>query len=249
MVAVVCLDVQLTNSIQINGDARPNGDSAREGEEVSTTTLSTIAVRAGDHASIVVALLKSVGYLQLRVDEMKPGLLAIGGSSEEAAALLQIHDDLMARLKDKEDQVTAVLTRAEGLSSEKQAKEAIVYDDMAKCLREAWQGLNKQLLLRGYLLRETLKFYQLAQHHEQLVNTVTDALRRLMSSENGEDTTIAAKKIERTVNELIETTAQAVDVGSSVIAQIRTLGQLSDDPQRPQETLNACVLVEKVMLR
>lgn len=49
--------------------------------------------------------------------------------------------------------------------------------------------------------------------------------------------------------ELIETTAQAVDAGSSVIAQIRTLGQLSDNPERAQETLAACVLIEKVMLR
>ncbi|KIH69417.1 hypothetical protein ANCDUO_00236 [Ancylostoma duodenale] len=45
--------------VQSNGDVPPqNGDFAREGEDVSTTTLSTIAVRAGDHASIVVALLK-----------------------------------------------------------------------------------------------------------------------------------------------------------------------------------------------
>ncbi|KIH69419.1 hypothetical protein ANCDUO_00238 [Ancylostoma duodenale] len=151
--------------------------------------------------------------------------------------------------KDKEDQVTALLTRAEGLSSEKEAKEAVVYDDMAKCLREAWQGLNKQLLLRGYLLKETLNFYRLAQHHEQLVNTVTEALKKMISGENGVDTQLAAKKIEQNVNELIETTAQAVDAGSSVIAQIRTLGQLSDNPQRAQETLAACVLIEKVMLR
>ncbi|RCN33823.1 hypothetical protein ANCCAN_20346 [Ancylostoma caninum] len=102
--------------------------------------------------------------------------------------------------QDKEDQVTALLTRAEGLSSEKEAKEAVVYDDMAKCLREAWQGLNKQLLLRGYLLKETLNFYRLAQHHEQLVNTVTEALKKVMSAENGVDTQLAAKKIEQNVN-------------------------------------------------
>ncbi|EPB70325.1 hypothetical protein ANCCEY_10588 [Ancylostoma ceylanicum] len=155
--------------VQANGDAPQNGDFARGGEDVSTTTLSTIAVRAGDHASIVVALLKSVGLIQLRIDEMKPGLLAIGGSYEEAADLLHIHEDLMARLRDKEDQVTALLTRAEGLSSEKEAKEAVVYDDMAKCLRE-------------------------------LVNTVTEALKKIMSGENGGDAQLAAKKIEQNVN-------------------------------------------------
>ncbi|KAK6755359.1 hypothetical protein RB195_013995 [Necator americanus] len=236
--------------VQSNGAVNENGVSATRDEgDVSTTTLSTIAVRAGDHASIVVALLKSVGFIQLRIDEMKPSLLAIGGSSEEAASLLHIHEDLMARLKDKEDQVTALLTRAENLSSEKEAKEAVVYDDMAKCLKEAWHGLNKQLLLRGYLLRDTVSFYKLARRHEQLLNTVSEALKKIMARENGVDTALAARKIEQNVNELIETTAQAVDTGSSVISQIRTLGQLSDDPERAQEILASCVLIEKVMLR
>ncbi|VDL84185.1 unnamed protein product, partial [Nippostrongylus brasiliensis] len=65
--------------------------------------------------------------------------------------------------QDKEDQVTALLIRTENLSSEKEPKEAIVYGDMAVCLREAWRGLQKQLMLRGYLLKETLTFFRLAE--------------------------------------------------------------------------------------
>uniref|UniRef100_A0A0K0DFC0 Ig-like domain-containing protein n=1 Tax=Angiostrongylus cantonensis TaxID=6313 RepID=A0A0K0DFC0_ANGCA len=183
----------------------PNGIDAKAGEDLSTTTVSTIVVHAGEHAFIVVALLKSAGYIELRIDEMRPGLLAIGGSCEEAAALVNIHEDLLVRLRDKEDQVVALLTRADNLSSEKKAKEAIIYGDMAKCLNE-FEMLPEE--------RKTWLECSLA-----------------------------------TISEIVDTTAQAMDVGSSVITQIRALGQITDSPERPQEILSSCMLIEKVMLR
>ncbi|KJH43009.1 hypothetical protein DICVIV_10998 [Dictyocaulus viviparus] len=211
----------------------PNGTDCDVEVDRSTTTLSTIV---------------SAGYVEMRINEMRPGLLAIGGTCEEAAALLNIHEDLMARLRDKEDQVTALLIRADNLSSEKQANEAIVYEDMAKCLNEAWRGLKKQLMLRGYLLREVLNFYQLAQHHEELVNTTTEALKTVKHAKHETDIATSLKTLEHNINEIIDMTAHAVDVGSSVIAQIRTLGQISDNTEQAQEILSSCVLIEKVML-
>ncbi|KAJ1365152.1 hypothetical protein KIN20_025381 [Parelaphostrongylus tenuis] len=226
-----------------------NGMDAKGDEDLSTTTVSTIVVRAGEHAFIVVALLKSLGYVELRIDEMRPGLLAIGGSCEEAAALINIHEDLLARLRDKEDQVTALLVRADNLSTEKKAKEAIIYGDMAKSLNEVWRGLKKQLMLRGYLLREVHVFYQLAQHQEQRASDVRDALKTLAQAQNERDIALTSRKVERMINEIVDITAKAMDVGSSVIAQIRALGQIADTPERPQEILSSCMLIEKVMLR
>ncbi|KAK6024574.1 hypothetical protein OSTOST_09612, partial [Ostertagia ostertagi] len=82
-----------------NGGPVQNGHGpTQNGQDVSTTTLSTIAVRAGDRASMVVALLKSMGYVEVRIDEMTPGLLEIGESASETANLLHIHDDLLKRL-------------------------------------------------------------------------------------------------------------------------------------------------------
>ena len=49
--------------------------------------------------------------------------------------------------------------------------------------------------------------------------------------------------------DIIDTTASVVDLGSSVISQIRTLGQLDDNPERPQEILDASVKIESIMLR
>ncbi|KAK5964989.1 hypothetical protein GCK32_018008 [Trichostrongylus colubriformis] len=129
--------IRMVEARENGGGPMQNGSATTQHErDISTTTLSTIAVRAGDHASMVVALLKSMGFVEVRIDEMRPGLLEIGETSSETANLLNIHDDLLKRLAEKEDQVTALLIRTDNLSSEKSAKEAVVYDDMAKGLRE-----------------------------------------------------------------------------------------------------------------
>lgn len=44
-------------------------------------------------------------------------------------------------------------------------------------------------------------------------------------------------------------TAAAVDAGSSVIAQIRTLGQIDDNMERGHQVLNACVDIERIILK
>jgi hypothetical protein len=49
--------------------------------------------------------------------------------------------------------------------------------------------------------------------------------------------------------ELIGTTANAVDTGSGIITQLRILGALADNYQRPVEIVESCLLIENVMLR
>ncbi|CAI4225106.1 unnamed protein product [Auanema sp. JU1783] len=213
----------------------------------STTTLSTIAVKAGDTSTVVVALLKAQDHYEIRIDEMNPRLLTIGGGVEETSELLRVHEELIKRLREKEDKVQALLARADALGSEKEnPNEAIVYDAMALNLHQAWKELNKQLMLRGYLLNETLKFYRMARHHEQLTMSVSDVLRRAAADNDSND---IVKRIEQIADEIIDTTASAVDLGSSVIAQIRALGQIDDNEGRAQEILAACVCIENVMLR
>lgn len=49
--------------------------------------------------------------------------------------------------------------------------------------------------------------------------------------------------------ELIDTTADALDAGSNIITQLRILGALADNSQRPSEILESCLLIENVMLK
>lgn len=47
---------------------------------------------------------------------------------------------------------------------------------------------------------------------------------------------------------MIEATATAADLGSNIITQLRTLGALADNSQRPAEIVESCLLIENVML-
>ncbi|KAI6213933.1 hypothetical protein M3Y94_00209900 [Aphelenchoides besseyi] len=57
------------------------------------------------------------------------------------------------------------------------------------------------------------------------------------------------QQVQIVIDELIDTTASAVDLGSTIITQIRILGALADNTQRPAEVVEACLLIEKAMLR
>lgn len=50
------------------------------------------------HCYVSSSKFQSVGFLELRIDEMKPGVLEIGEGARETANLLSIHDDLLKRL-------------------------------------------------------------------------------------------------------------------------------------------------------
>lgn len=49
--------------------------------------------------------------------------------------------------------------------------------------------------------------------------------------------------------ELIDVTVSAVDSGADVITQIRVLGLMADNVESIQETAQACLLIEKTMLK
>ncbi|KHN76379.1 Muscle M-line assembly protein unc-89 [Toxocara canis] len=259
-------------------------------ERPTTTTISTIAIRAGKQATIVVALLKvtsfgtlpipvrlaanvgvdgcslmcarhlsidlrsrinslyrkSIGYVSLRIDEMRPRMLDVGENADQAAALLSVHEDLMRRLRSKEDQVEELLARADNLVTEQQEPDVLVYEAMAESLGSAWKELNRQLQMRGYLLKEALRFYEYAEQHERLASRIKSALR---SPSSGTDRTNLMKQTGRDVNDLIGLTASAVDSGADIITQIRVLGAMADNVERAQETADACLLVEKTMLK
>ncbi|TKR60375.1 hypothetical protein L596_027630 [Steinernema carpocapsae] len=208
-------------------------------EPTTTTTVSTIAI-AGKRMTIVVAFLKSIGYAQVRIDEMRPRLLEIGSSLGETKNLLDIHEDLMRRLKSKEAQVEELLARADHLVTEQKDSDIVVYEAMAESLGSAWKELNRQLQMRGYLLADVLKFYDLANHHQKIASHISQQLQTQASN---------PAQMKRSVNDLLDITAMAVDTGSSIITQLRVLGALADNPERANETVDACLQIEKVMLR
>lgn len=61
-----------------------------------------------------------------------------------------------------------LLARADQLVTEQKDSDVIVYEAMAESLAVAWKELNRQLELRGYILEDTLRFYEEAQKHDQV---------------------------------------------------------------------------------
>uniref|UniRef100_A0AC34F5X0 Ig-like domain-containing protein n=1 Tax=Panagrolaimus sp. ES5 TaxID=591445 RepID=A0AC34F5X0_9BILA len=214
-------------------------------EKPTTTTMSLIGVRAGQHTTIVIAMLKSLGYVELRIDEMRPRLLEFGSNFSETKNLLNSHRDLILRLRSKQDQVEQLLAGADKLVTEQKTEDGIiVYEAMAESLGVAWRELNRQLDLRGYILEDALKFYQESDNHAQIVSHINGVLRNALSGNQQ-----AVGEAQNAFNHLLDVTSSAVDLGSSIIKQICVLGNLADNAERPAETANACLLIEKVMLK
>ena len=57
---------------------------------------------------------------------------------------------------------------------------------MAESLGVAWRELNRQLDLRGYILEDTLKFYQEAERHAQTISQTNNLFRAFNSGNSGQ---------------------------------------------------------------
>ncbi|KAI1712385.1 immunoglobulin i-set domain-containing protein [Ditylenchus destructor] len=241
---------------------------AQPGEDMwkSTTTISTISVQARPDITMVIAMLKSLGYYELRIDEMNPKMLEIGSDLGQTSHLLNSHNDLFSRLTSKQQQVEELLERAQDLVTQQtEQDDVVVYEAMADGLGSVWKELTRQLELRGYILTDTLHLYELADKHEHLNKHTNSMLRHAIGlvppnanseqiqSEVDREAASNLQQIvgdtQNAINELIGLTATAVDIGSNIIGQIRVLGALADNYERAGEVAEACLIIEKVMLR
>lgn len=115
---------------------------------------------------------------------MKPKLLEIGSTIDESRELLQSHNDLFTRLASKQDQVEGLLSRADQLVAEQtEQDDVIVYEAMAEGLGAAWRELTRQLELRGFILNDTLDFYQMADKHEHLTKECVSLVKQALKED------------------------------------------------------------------
>ncbi|XP_071977702.1 coiled-coil domain-containing protein 141 isoform X2 [Engystomops pustulosus] len=126
----------------------------------STTTVSSVAIQAGE-SRIVIAILKSGELVQLQLAEAIPNLLEIGESQDEAKKLLHDHTALLYKIKALEDQVWDLLCEADK-TAEQNKDQSQVYDAMALTLKEAWDALMLVLERRRDLLQMTAEFFTIA---------------------------------------------------------------------------------------
>ncbi|PKK29484.1 coiled-coil domain containing 141, transcript variant X1 [Columba livia] len=157
-------------------------NEASSEQKLSTTTVSSVAVQAGE-ASIVIAVLKCGKWVKLQLAESTPNLLEIGSNQDETKKLLQDHEFLLAKLKALEDQVWDLLHEADKAAEENKEKSQ-VYDAMAETLGDAWDGLIIMLEKRQSLLELTSVFFESALEFAVKIDQVEDFLKNAQEFDN-----------------------------------------------------------------
>ncbi|XP_068924656.1 coiled-coil domain-containing protein 141 [Petaurus breviceps papuanus] len=150
----------------------------------STTTVSSVAVQAGD-SRIVIAILKSGKWVQLQLAESCPNLLEIGSSQDETKKLLEDHELLLAKLKALEDRVWDLLQEADKAAEENKDQHQ-VYEAMAETLGDAWAALVTVLERRRELLKLTSEFFENALEFAIKIDQAEDFLQNTQEFENAE---------------------------------------------------------------
>ncbi|VDM97166.1 unnamed protein product, partial [Onchocerca ochengi] len=74
-------------------------------------------------------------------------------------------------------------------------------------------------------------------------------LHIMIQRPDADDINDTVLQIQQLIDNLIDVTASAVDSGADVITQIRVLGSMTDNVESVQETAQACLLIEKTMLK
>ncbi|XP_026911191.1 coiled-coil domain-containing protein 141 isoform X5 [Acinonyx jubatus] len=172
------------------------------GVEFSTTTVSSVAVQAGD-SKIVIAVVKCGEWVQLQLAESQPNLLEIGSSQDETKKLLHDHELLLAKLKALEDQVWELLQEADK-TAEENKDQSQVYDAMANTLGEAWTALVSMLEKRRELLRLTSEFFENALEFAIKIDQAEDFLQNTQEFESAESLKSLLQLHENHTKELLE---------------------------------------------
>ncbi|XP_029558360.1 coiled-coil domain-containing protein 141 isoform X5 [Salmo trutta] len=136
-----------------------SNESDTKGQPAATTTISTIAVQAGD-SQIIVTVFKCEALVQLQLTEANPNLLEIGSNQDETKKLLHEHEQLQIKLKKHEAGVWALLEEADRTAEKEDEVE--VYEAMAVSLSDAWRTLISLLEKRRSLLHLASEFFDRA---------------------------------------------------------------------------------------
>ncbi|XP_075385585.1 coiled-coil domain-containing protein 141 isoform X2 [Tenrec ecaudatus] len=172
------------------------------GVEASTTTVSSVAVQAGE-SKIIIAVIKSGKWIQLQLAESQPNILEIGSSQDETRKLLHDHELLLTKLKALEDRVWELLQEADRTAEENQ-DQSQVYAAMADTLGDAWAALVSMLERRRELLQLTSEFFENALEFAIKIDQAEDFLQNTQEFESVESLQSLLQLHEHHTKELLE---------------------------------------------
>ncbi|XP_058509205.1 golgin subfamily B member 1-like [Solea solea] len=146
---------------------RRTGGQRGEGEDnmkcpLSFTTISTIAIQAGQ-SQLVVSVLQSGSLVHLQLVQVQPGLCEVGSDQEENQTLIQELQQLKDKLEKHEREVLAVVENGRQTEQrrrkEEQQQETEVHKAMEASVSEGWSLLLRLLHRRQEVLLLASDFY------------------------------------------------------------------------------------------
>ncbi|XP_060265661.1 coiled-coil domain-containing protein 141 isoform X9 [Ovis aries] len=215
--------------------------------EFSTTTVSSVAVQAGD-SKIVIAVIKCGKWVQLQLAESQPNLLEIGSNQDETKKLLHDHELLLAKLKALEDRVWELLQEADR-TAEENKDQSQVYDAMAETLGEAWAALVSMLERRRELLRLTSEFFENALEFAIKIDQAEDFLQNTQEFESAEALKSLLQLHEHHTKELLERSLALLNKSQELTDFIEKIK--SDGPNVNAEMIqgaqNSCLKIDSLL--
>ncbi|KAM6461436.1 LOW QUALITY PROTEIN: coiled-coil domain-containing protein 141 [Liasis olivaceus] len=216
-------------------------------EPLSTTTVSSVLVEAGD-CRIVIALLKCGEWVQLQLVESVPNVLEIGSNEEETKKLLHDHELLLAKLKSLEGQVWDLLREADKTAAQHQDQEQ-VHEAMAESLGDAWDSLTIVLEKRRTLLKLSLDFFEHALEFAAKIDQVEDFLQYSQEFENPESLKALLYQHKHHTKELLEKSLRLLNKSHDLtefIQEFKSDGP-NINPEFIQGAHNSCLKIDVLL--
>ncbi|XP_037781353.1 LOW QUALITY PROTEIN: titin-like [Penaeus monodon] len=212
-----------------------------------TTTISTIAVQSGN-TRIVIALLQSAEWLELRVVELTPGMVYLGSTLEEATQLLQAHEEVLAKLQSKQSPVEDLLNQADQLISTQRPR-AEVYASMAESLGLAWKDLNAQLETRKQILDMGVAFHTRARQYSDSMDAAERVYTDNVLPSDAEGARQLLSQLHDHKRAILEASMYTLQEAQALLARLRGLATegatLDSRPQHIKTNIEfACSQIE-----
>ncbi|KAM4626291.1 coiled-coil domain-containing protein 141 isoform 2-T2 [Discoglossus pictus] len=214
---------------------------------LSTTTVSSVAIQAGD-CRIVVSILRCGELVQLQLAEAIPNLLEIGSSQNETKKLLQDHEMLLGKLKSMEDHVWDLLCEADKTAEENQ-EQGQVYDAMAATLKEAWDALISVLEKRRTLLLLTTTFFEIAQEFATTIDQAQEFLNKTPDMDTVESTTELIHQHKNHTRALLARSLSLLNKSQELIEYIELFkaNETIANPEMIHRARSSCLRIDNLM--
>ncbi|XP_067120871.1 titin [Centruroides vittatus] len=215
----------------------------------TTTTISTIAVQSGE-TRIVIALLQSKEWMQLKVQEMQPAITDIGSCLEDAMMLHQQHEQVLEKLQSKQSPVEELLRQADELISTQQPR-AEVYAAMAENLGLAWKDLNNQLEQRRQILEQAVTFHSRVRDFTERMDKAHVIFTDTYSPNDIDSCKMLLQRLHDDKKGILEISLHTLNAGQILVHQLDEIAHNSLNDSRPEhmkiEAQKSSSTVERMM--